>query len=176
MIETFAGNPSDRWRFFTDSVMGGVSTGQIVFDRDGDGSRARMTGRVRTANNGGFIQMQMRFDTPLPANCGGVRLVACGNDQRYFIHLRSVDARTPMEFYRAAFDVTAEWREIRLPFSQFSPSVAGLLALKAGTGIASMAVVAYGRDHDADISVREIGFDAAAGWQGPAPLSDEGRY
>ena len=46
---------SDRWRFFTDGVMGGVSTGQAVI---ADGALT-ITGDVSTDNNGGFIQARL---------------------------------------------------------------------------------------------------------------------
>ena len=73
--------------------MGGVSVGKLSFHSETDQSFARMTGLVSTANNGGFIQMQMRMEGPLLAGIQGVRLIACGNDQRYFVHLRSVRTR-----------------------------------------------------------------------------------
>ena len=57
MIETFADNPASRWRFFSDQVMGGVSSGALHFDHDDIRNWAGMTGMVSTKNNGGFIQM-----------------------------------------------------------------------------------------------------------------------
>ena len=158
MIETFAENPARRWRFFSDMVMGGVSSGRLQFDSDHDRRWARMTGTVSTANNGGFIQMQTRFEAPLPAGLVGVRLVARGNNERYFIHLRRAREAMPTAFYRAAFEVTSGWRETRLPFGLFTPSNQRIPATVAGTDIASLAVVAFGKDHDADICVSEIGF------------------
>lgn len=138
--------------------MGGVSAGKLSFHSEAGRSIARMTGLVSTANNGGFIQMQMRMEGPLPAEIQGVRLIACGNDQRYFVHLRSVRTRLPTAFYRAHFDVVRDWREIRLSIDQFSASNAALPARIAFEDIAAIAVVAYGRDHEADISIRDIGF------------------
>lgn len=81
--------PETRWRFFTDQVMGGVSTGGIGFVRDDGSSCARITGRVSTANPGGFIQMRLDLDNPPPEGTTGVRLVPRGNSQRYFVHLRT---------------------------------------------------------------------------------------
>ena len=158
MIETFADNPAGRWRFFTDQVMGGVSSGALHFDHDDNRNWARMTGTVSTANNGGFIQMQHRLDAPLPPAVSGVRLIARGNDQRYYIHLRRTGASAPTAFHRAGFDVSSEWHEIRLPLTLFTASNGGMLAPLEGPSIASVAVVAYGRDYQADICIREIGF------------------
>lgn len=69
--------------------MGGVSSGQIRFVTEGDRKHAQMTGRVSIENNGGFIQMRMALPSPPPEGTVGVRLVFRGNDQRYFVHLRT---------------------------------------------------------------------------------------
>jgi len=89
LLEDFTVQPETRWRFFTDQVMGGVSTGGIGFVRDDGSSCARITGRVSTANPGGFIQMRLDLDNPPPEGTTGVRLVPRGNSQRYFVHLRT---------------------------------------------------------------------------------------
>ena len=158
MFDIFKDDPERHWRFFSDTVMGGVSSGQVHFGRDGDRHWAQMTGTVSTANNGGFIQMQRRLDPPLPVGRGGVQLVARGNDQPYFIHLRIAGAAAPTSFYRAGFHATTDWRDFRLPFSLFKASRAGMPALLENASIASVAVVAFGSDHHADISVSDIGF------------------
>ncbi|AGI69870.1 hypothetical protein OAN307_c45130 [Octadecabacter antarcticus 307] len=89
LLEDFTVQPETRWRFFTDQVMGGVSTGGIGFVRDDGSSCARITGRVSTANPGGFIQMRLDLDNPPPEGTTGVRLVPRVNSQRYFVHLRT---------------------------------------------------------------------------------------
>ena len=89
LIEDFTMQPETRWRFFTDQVMGGVSTGGVVFAQEDGTPFARMTGRVNTANRGGFIQMRLDLASPPPDGTTGVRLVVRGNDQRYFVHLRT---------------------------------------------------------------------------------------
>ena len=53
LIEDFTMQPETRWRFFTDAVMGGVSSGQVVFAQEDGRPHARMTGRVSTANRAG---------------------------------------------------------------------------------------------------------------------------
>ena len=96
-IEDFAMQPETRWRFFTDEVMGGVSTGQVVFVEQEGRTHARMTGRVSTANRGGFIQMRLDLASPPPAGTAGVRLIVRGNDQRYFVHLRTSGTILPWQ-------------------------------------------------------------------------------
>jgi len=157
-IEDFAMQPETRWRFFTDGVMGGVSTGQVAFVQEDRRPHARMTGRVSTANRGGFIQMRLDLSGPPPAVTAGVRLVVRGNDQRYFVHLRTSGTVMPWQYYQAGFDATRRWTEVRLPFEAFRASGALLRTVPRPESLTSLAVVAYGRDHDAEIEVREVGF------------------
>ena len=157
-IENFEIEPEARWRFFTDGVMGGVSSGQVAFIREEGTTHAHMTGRVSTENNGGFIQMRMDLSDGAPDGTTGVRLVVRGNDQRYFVHLRTSGTVLPWQYYQAGFDATRDWAEIRLPFDSFERSGRMLRAAPLAESLKSVAVVAYGRDHDAEIDVREVGF------------------
>lgn len=157
-IKEFAMQSEAGWRFFTDEVMGGVSTGQVVFLEEDGLPHARMTGRVSTENRGGFIQMRMEFASPPPAATTGVRLVVRGNDQRYFVHLRTSGTILPWQYYQAGFDVTRRWSEVTLPFETFRASGALLRNVPRPESLKSVAVVAFGRDHAAEIEVREVGF------------------
>ena len=47
-----------RWSFFTDGVMGGVSEGTVKLDKINNIFCYRMIGNVTTENNGGFIQIR----------------------------------------------------------------------------------------------------------------------
>lgn len=158
MIENFKVRPETRWRFFSDTVMGGVSSGQVAFVQDEGRAHARMTGRVSTANNGGFIQIRMDLPDPPPAGTAGVRLIVRGNNRHYFVHLRTKGTILPWQYYQAGFDVTRAWKEIRLPFEAFAASGALLRAVPRAGSLISIGIVAYGRDHDAEIDVREVGF------------------
>ncbi len=158
LIEDFTMQPETRWRFFTDQVMGGVSTGGIAFAQEDGTSFARMTGRVSTANRGGFIQMRLDLVTPPPEGTTSVRLIVRGNAQRYFVHLRTGGTLLPWQYYQAGFDVTESWSEVRLPLDAFDASDALLRGAPSAGSLTSVAVVAYGRDHDAQIDVREVGF------------------
>lgn len=157
-IADFRMTPDARWHFFTDQVMGGVSTGGVAFAQEDGKPYARMTGRVSTANRGGFIQMRLELADPPPEGTTGVRLVARGNDQRYFVHLRTSGTVLPWQYYQAGFEVTEGWTEIRLPFEAFTPSGALLRRVPRPASLTSVAVVAYGRDHDARIDVQAAGF------------------
>ena len=158
VIEDFTMQPENRWRFFTDQVMGGVSTGGVAFAQENGTPFARMTGRVSTANRGGFIQMRLDLASPPPQGTTGVQLVVRGNAQRYFVHLRTGGTLLPWQYYQAGFDVTENWSTVRLPLDRFTASGAFLRNLPRPASLTSVAVVAYGRDHDAQIDVREVSF------------------
>jgi len=158
VIEDFNMQSETRWRFFTDQVMGGVSTGGVAFAQEDCTPYARMTGRVSTANRGGFIQMRLDLANPPPEGTTGVRLVGRGNGQRYFVHLRTGGTLLPWQYYQAGFDVTENWAEVRLPLDAFVASGALLRKVPLAGRMSSLAVVAYGRDYDARIDVREVGF------------------
>ncbi len=158
MTENFTMQPETRWRFFTDQVMGGVSTGGVAFAGQVGETFARMTGRVSTANQGGFIQMRLDLTSRPPEGTTGVRLIVRGNDQRYFVHLRTTAAMMPWQYYQAGFDVTDTWAELRLPFDAFTASGGLGRAGPRPGNLTSVAIVAFGRDHDALIEVREVGF------------------
>jgi hypothetical protein len=158
MVEDFEIQPQTRWRFFTDSVMGGVSSGQVAFVPEDGQVHAHMSGKVSTENNGGFIQMRMELPDGAPDGTNGVRLFVRGNDQQYFVHLRTGGTMLPWQYYQAGFEVTGDWAEVRLPFDMFTRSGRLLRAVPQADSLKSIAVVAYGRDHDAEIDVREVSF------------------
>ncbi len=158
MFETFEENPAQRWDFVADTVMGGVSSGNVAFVQEDGVAFARMTGSVSTENNGGFIQFRHKMDAPPPEGVTGVRLVVRGNREGYFVHLRTRGTVLPWHYYQAGFDTTEGWREIRLPLSAFEASAQGLRATPVAGSLTSIGVVAYGRDHAARVDVREIDF------------------
>jgi hypothetical protein len=158
MIERFETGAEDRWRFFTDQVMGGVSSGRVTLLSEADRRFARMTGTVSTANNGGFIQMRLDLPPGVAEGATGVRLVVRGNGQRYFVHLRTRGTRLPWQYYQAGFDVGRDWTDIRLPFSAFAPSGGLLPDAPVPARLTSLAIAAFGRDHAAEIDVAEVGF------------------
>jgi hypothetical protein len=158
LIDDFSGKPAERWRFFADSVMGGVSSGQVDFKQENGAAYAQMTGTVSTANNGGFIQFRRKLDGIPAGTIKGIRLVARGNKQRYFVHLRTFGTILPWQYYQAGFDVSDQWQEVRLPLDSFERSGKLLRKVPKASSLESVGIVAFGRDHRADIQVREIGF------------------
>lgn len=149
---------SQKWEYFSDQVMGGVSEGRASFEQHSTGAVLRLTGAVSTANNGGFIQARRKLDDRLDSAVQGVVVQVRGNNQAYYVHLRTSGTVLPWQYYQAPFQATGAWQEIRIPFASFAPSGRLLGRRIKPSSVRSLAVVAFGRDHDADLSVRAVGF------------------
>lgn len=158
LIDSFDDGAQQRWRFFADTVMGGKSEGKLTFDREGDVSFARMTGTVTTENNGGFIQFRTELRSPPPKDAQGIVLAVRGNGSGYFVHVRTKGMLFPWQYYQAPFSTTGAWREVRIPFGAFKRSDESLRVTPATETIRSVGIVAYGKDYEAKVDVREIGF------------------
>lgn len=156
MAQDLVRDPGRDWSFLADTVMGGVSEGAAA-RQDGI---VRLTGTVSTENRGGFIQVRTAVDG-LPADARGLVLSVRGNGERYFVHLRTRGTRLPWQYYQAGFDTGPEWREIRLRWEDFTPSGRMLLRdVPRPEDIRSIGLVAFGRDHLANVSLRSLTIDA----------------
>jgi hypothetical protein len=141
-----------EWSYLADTVMGGVSEGQARVE---DGV-LRLTGSVSTANRGGFIQV--RTELRAPSDARGLRIRVRGNGEAYFIHLRTTGTRLPWQYYQARFSTSSDWRDVTLEWAAFAASGSLLRRHPSPEQIRSLGLVAYGRDHRADVSM------AAFGW------------
>jgi hypothetical protein len=160
MIDNFDADSVVRWSYVSDQVMGGISEGsaKMVTDRDNGDSYAHMVGSVSTANNGGFIQLRTSLSAGVDKNAAGVYIKARGNGQKYYIHLRTRGTMLPWQYYQGTFDVSDQWQVIRLPLDAFKASGSWIRKSALPKSIRSIGIVAYGRDHQADIQISEIGF------------------
>lgn len=157
-IDDFSNNPESRWQYVSDQVMGGVSTGGVEYRHLDNGSLAALNGQVSTENNGGFIQIRTKVNKAQVAGADGVYLKAKGNNQRYYIHLRTTGTVLPWQYYQASFDAAEDWQEFKLPLEQFARSGHWLSKRVNPRTIRSIGVVAFGRDHQAEIEIDAIGF------------------
>lgn len=158
MIEDFSGTPALRWGLVTDQVMGGVSTGRVSLEDDTGQTVLHLQGAVSTANNGGFIQARLKLANRLPKTAQGLELKVKGNGQTYYIHARTFGTVLPWNFYQAPFSVSPEWQVVRIPFSTFKAQGRLLSTTVAAEAIRTLAVVAFGRDHDADVWIASIDY------------------
>ena len=154
VIDGFSEYSIGRWRFVSDQVMGGVSSGTLNFELDDEDVVAHMTGSVSTENNGGFIQF--RRNISLPESIIGIKLRVRGNNQKYFVHIRTRGTVLPWQYYSSEFAATDDWADVFLPLANFSRSSRWLNRTLEAASARSLGIVAYGRDHQADIQVSTI--------------------
>lgn len=158
MTDTFYGKPEERWRFFADTVMGGVSSGQVSFAEENGSAYASLTGQVSTENRGGFIQIRKELSAKPTDGATGVRLVVRGNGEKYFVHLRTKGTILPWQYYQDGFYTTNQWSEVRIPFTGFKASGKALRSKLRPSSLKSIGIVAFGREHQADVEIQEVGF------------------
>ena len=113
---------SEKWSFLTDQVMGGVSSGNVEFISIENNIVAHVTGKVSTENRGGFIQIRRKLDKINLENSKFIDITAKGNNQKYFIHLRTTGTILPWQYYQIDFNVKNEFQVFRLPIDTFKRS------------------------------------------------------
>ena len=118
-----------------------------------------MIGNVTTENNGGFIQIRAILKPSIKAsNYEGIYLKVYGNDERYYLSLRTPYTKAPWQNYKFGFKVKKNWQEIKAPFSKFKRSHFYQPKDVKKQKIKSVGLVAGFDDFKADICLAEIGF------------------
>lgn len=158
ILDDFSESSNLQWSYISDQVMGGVSQGKLHIVTDEVESYAHLSGQVSTENNGGFIQFRANLSDIDKSNIKGIYLKVRGNNQKYYVHLRTKGTLLPWQYYQSEFDVQAQWQLIRLPLESFVASSGWLRKKLKSTSIKSIGIVAFGRDHNADVSVSQVGF------------------
>ena len=151
-----------RWEGFSDQVMGGKSELKLGIESEGGVRYLALSGNVSLENRGGFIQARLllregsrsHFDG---SGYSGIRLIARGTGDGYYIFLRTTATVFPWAFYMAPIEVTEEWREIRIPWSVFGKGDFGAAFNMDVRKLKSVAVSAYKKEFQARLHVREIG-------------------
>ena len=149
---------SENWSFITDQVMGGVSSGNVEFLRIENKLVAHITGKISTENRGGFIQIKRKLKNINLENFKFIDITAKGNNQKYFVHLRTTGTILPWQYYQIDFNVNSEFKVFRLPIENFKRSSSFLSSKIKPKNIKSIGIVAFGRNHIADLFVEEINF------------------
>ena len=150
-------NPSD-WEYISDDVMGGVSKGSVSFSKHNNESIAILSGKVSTENNGGFIQIRKKIENNNLENARYIKIVAKGNNEKYYIHLRTSGTILPWQYYALDFQVNENFQEYILPIEEFKKSGSFMFGKITPKNIKSIGIVAFGRDHRAEIHIKEIAF------------------
>ena len=149
---------SEKWNFVTDQVMGGVSSGNVEFIPLKNNFVAHITGKISTQNRGGFIQIRRKLNKVNLENFKFINITAKGNNQKYFIHLRTTGTFLPWQYYQINFNVNNEFKVFSLPIDAFKSSSSFLSDKINPKKITSIGIVAFGRDHIADLFIKEVSF------------------
>ena len=158
ILENFGKGSENRWNFFSDQVMGGISTGKLYFQKEGELNFINLVGDVSTENQGGFIQARSKLAETVKKDIEGIVINAKGNNTTYYIHLRTTGTLLHWQYYQAEFSVTSNWQEIKIPLKTFKRSGSFLRKNINPSSLKSIGLVAYGRDHKADLSVASVSF------------------
>ena len=147
-----------QWSYFSDTVMGGISEGNARFENDGTDKILRLTGEVSTENNGGFVQVRLVVPEGITKNKKGIKLKIKGNGENYYLHIRNSNTKLPWHYYQQAFATDDTWKEVQLPFGNFEKSSSLMWSKMKHSTIKTIGIVAYGKDHTADVSIRSFTF------------------
>ena len=144
----------NNWAYLADTVMGGVSQGSAEFSS----GALRLSGQVSTENNGGFIQVRTRVSSSEADGKIGIKIKVKGNGDIYYLHVRNNSARLPWHYYTVDFKTSEKWQEILIPFESFEKSTTFMPKKLRTDTIKTIGLVAYGKDHDADVSIATLEF------------------
>ena len=147
-----------QWNYVADTVMGGISTGGVEFKDIEDKTIAILTGNVTTENNGGFIQIRRDLRSINLDSVNSIKLIAKGNNQKYFVFLRTTGTKLPWQYYQSEFTVNENFNEFILPINEFKKSGMLMSSKINPKKITSIGLVAFGRDHSAELFIKEIEF------------------
>ena len=148
----------NEWTYIADNVMGGISDGRVEFNLVDSNVYVLLSGNVSTENNGGFIQIRRELKNIDLSKAKSIRVYARGNNEKYYIFLRTTGTILPWQYYSHEFTVNEEYNEFIMPIKDFKKSGTLLAKQINPKKITSVAIVAYGRDHVAEIYVKELEF------------------
>ena len=151
----------DAWRFIKDQVMGGKSDGSMLLkeftNQNFDFISAK--GNVST-DGGGFLMFRKEINANNLSNFSKVKFKARGNNEKYFIHIKTKGSIFPWVRYLGEFEVTDEWQDFEIEFTEFirysnkTPKKRNLNPKK----IKLIGVEASGRDFDMEIDIASMSF------------------
>ena len=147
-----------KWDFITDQVMGGVSYGKVEYQKINNQTTAIITGKVSLENNGGFIQIRRNLNKIDLSGSKKVKIISKGNNEKYYIHLRTSMTILPWQYYQSSFMAGDKFGISFLPIEGFKRSSFLLPSKINPKNIKSIGIVAYGKNYDVNLLVKEIGF------------------
>ena len=149
----------NKWSFFTDRVMGGLSDGNVSIDTIDNVSCYLMTGNVTTENNGGFIQIRTLVNPYINIEkYDGIYLKVYGNNKNYSLHIRTPLTLAPWQYYSFVFFTKDKWVTVKAPFSEFKKSNFYQPKKILKQKIKSIGLVAGFENFYSNVCLAEIGF------------------
>ena len=151
----------DSWRFVKDQVMGGKSDGSMILKESTNQNFDYISakGNVST-DGGGFLMFRKEIDADNLNDFSKIKFKARGNNEKYFIHIKTKGSIFPWVRYLGEFDVTEEWQDFEIEFDEFirysnkNPKKRNLNPKK----IKLIGVEASGRDFEMDIDIASMSF------------------
>ncbi len=146
---------SEKWEFFSDKVMGGVSEGSLAVINENNLNFLRLKGQVSTKNNGGFIQFRSKVDIE-SNNLKNIKFKIRGQPSEYFVHIRTDFLFLPWQYYAGVFNANDQWTEVIIPFQDFKKSNFYQPSNFSSSEIISIGFVAYGKNFNAQLDLLEL--------------------
>lgn len=147
------------WEYVADTVMGGVSSGQVTQENVEGRDAVRLTGDVSLENNGGFIQMAADLaDSGVLDASGwaGVEVDLRGAGAGYELRLRTDQLARPWQSYRAIIAPNGEWETLRFGWEDFEARKTDVPF--DPSRLRRLGILAIGAEMQADIAVSGIRF------------------
>jgi hypothetical protein len=108
------------WVIVNDDVMGGVSSGNLYLNKDGNGV---FEGSISTDNNGGFSSIRFNCDKILVNSATIIKLKIKGDGKRYQLRIKS--NRDDYHSYVYSFKTSGKWEIITIPLNEMYASFRG---------------------------------------------------
>jgi hypothetical protein len=121
MIYNFnSGNSLKNWNIVDDDVMGGISSSNIVVNKNGMGL---FSGHVSTKNNGGFSSIRHQFKIVDISNYKNFVIRVKGDGKNYQFRVKS--NLNEYHSYKYEFKTNNTWQDIEIQFNQLQPTFRG---------------------------------------------------
>ncbi|MFT7356122.1 MAG: NADH dehydrogenase [ubiquinone] 1 alpha subcomplex assembly factor 1 [Pseudoalteromonas distincta] len=122
LFATTETNANARWYVVNDSVMGGISNSQVLYEND----NLVFTGNVSLANNGGFASIRTLLDVQ-SQDITKIMLRVKGDGQTYQLRLRTNEYMDGAAYTRSFSTTKNEWLNIEFLPEDFQLTYRGRL-------------------------------------------------
>ena len=122
LFATTEANANARWYVVNDSVMGGISNSQVLYEND----NLVFTGNVSLANNGGFASIRTLLDVQ-SQDITKIMLRVKGDGQTYQLRLRTNEYMDGAAYTRSFSTTKNEWLNIEFLPEDFQLTYRGRL-------------------------------------------------